>query len=42
MKNKKQKHPGYRKQFLTIKDLLGGIFNPDLKLYYRPILIITA
>jgi hypothetical protein len=36
------KNPGYQKLFLTIKEFLGKITMPDLKLYYRAIMIKTA
>jgi hypothetical protein len=37
-----QKNPGYQKLFSNIKVLLGQITIPDLKLYYRAIIIKIA
>jgi hypothetical protein len=36
------RNPGYQKLFLTMKEHWGKITIPDLKLYYRPIVIKTA
>jgi hypothetical protein len=37
----KAKNPEYQNQFFTIKEQLGEITIPDLKLYYRTIVIKT-
>ena len=41
-KDKKKKKTEEQKQFLTIKEQLGEITSPDLKFYYRTIVIKTA
>ena len=38
----KAKSPEEQKQFLTIRELLGGITIPDFKFYYRAIVVKTA